>query len=171
MEYFHIQQDHRVSHPEFVNSSVLTNIESQQYVSCKSAKPKYSLGYTTRPFIEQPTFIISKELKDLFSAYQEGTQFFPFFTNDINGKGLPYYVFRPLVLDCLSEETEFLPNKSGIRKLVLEQSKIGSHKVFQIGGILGRYLIVDLEILELMLYNGIRPVLFTPVLLSAREEV
>jgi len=171
MEYFHLQQDHRVEHPQFINPSVLTNIESQKSVSCKSAKPKSAVGYATRAFIERPTFIISKELKDLFSAYQEGSQFFHFFTNDINGKALSYYVFRPLILDCLSEETEFHPGKRGIKKLVLDQSKIGSHKVFQVGGILGRYLIVDLEILELALYNGIRPFLFTPVLLSAQKEV
>lgn len=171
MEYFRIQQDHRVSHPEFVNSSVLTNIELQNYVVCKSKRPESALGYATRAFIERPTFIISKELKDIFSAYQEGSQFFPFFTNDIDGKGLPYYVFRPLVLDCLAEETEFHLNKRDIKKIVLDQSKVGSHKIFQIGGVMGRYLIVDLEILELALYGGIRPFLFTPVLLSAREEI
>jgi len=96
---------------------------------------------------------------------------FSFFTNDIDGKSLPYYVFRPLVLDCLEEETEFHLNKRDIKRIVLDRSKVGSHKVFQIGGVMSRYLIVDLEILELALYGGIRPFLFTPVLLSAREEV
>jgi len=171
MEYFRIQQDHRVEHPKFLNPSILNNIELEKYVSCKSDISKNVMGYTTRALIEHPTFIVAKELKDLFSAYQEGAQFFPFFTNDIDGKGLPYYVFRPLILDCLAEETEFTPNKSSIKKIVLDQSKIGSHKIFQIGGVLGRYLIVDLEILELALYNGIRPFLFTPVLLSEKKEV
>jgi len=171
MEYFRIRQDHRVSsHPQFLDTAILTNIETQQYVYCKSAKQQSALGYVVLPFMERPVFVISKELKALFAAYQEGSEFYPFFTKDIDGKGLPYYVFRPLVLDCLAEETEFLPNKE-IKKIVLDQGKVGSHKVFQIGGVLGRYLIVDLEILELMLYSGIYPFLYTPVLLSAREVV
>jgi len=171
MEYFRIQQDHRVSsHPEFVNASVLTNIESQQYVYCKSVEPQSMIGYVTLPFMTRPTFIISKELKELFSAYQEGSEFFPFFTKDVAGKGLPYYVFRPLILDCLSDETEIIAGRS-VKKLVLDQSKIGHNKIFQVGGLLERFLIVDLEILELMLYSGIHPFLFMPTLLSSPKEV
>ena len=171
MEYFHIKQDHRVSsYPQFVNSSILLDIESRQHVYCEAAKRKFKSGYIALPFMEHPAFIISKELKSLFDAYQEHSLFFPFFTKDIEGEGLPYYVFRPFILDCLSEETAFLPNK-GVKKLVLNREKIGFNKVFQVGGLLGRYLIVDLEILELMLYNGIYPFVYTSVLLSRREGV
>ena len=170
MEYFHIKQDHRVSdHPKFANASVLKEIGTQKYVHCKSKNQKGSFGYVALPFMESPVFIVSKELKALFSAYQEGSAFYPFYTTDIDGKGLPYYVFRPLILDCLSDETEHLP-MAGLKKIVLDKQKVGSHKVFQIGGVLGRYLIVDLEILEVMLYNGIYPVLFEPVGLSHRGE-
>jgi len=172
MEYFHIQQDHRVSgHPKFANPSILTHIESHQHVYCESVKQQSTLGDVTLPFIDHPVFIISKELKSLFSEYQEGAGFFPFFTKGIDGKGVPYYVFRPLILDCLSKEAALSSGKRDVKKLLLDRDKIGSHKVFQVGGILARYLIVDLEILEIMLYSGVQPFVFSPALLSAREEV
>jgi hypothetical protein len=172
LEYFRIQQDHRVSgYPKFADPSILTHIEPHQHVYCESVKQQSTLGNVTLPFMDRPVFIISKELKSLFSAYQEGAEFFPFFTKDVDGKGLPYYVFHPLILNCLSEEAEYLSGKRDVKKLLLDRNKIRSNKVFQVGGIITRYLIVDLEILELMLYNGIFPFLFMPASLSGQVEV
>ena len=172
MQYFRIQQDNRdSSHPKFADPSILTQIESQKHVYCKCIKQTSAIGNVTLPFMDRPVFILSKELKSIFSAYQEGSKFFPFFTKDIDGKGLPYYVFRPLILSCLSKEAEFTSGNRDVKKLILDQCKIGSHKIFQVGGLKERYLIVDLEILELMLYSAIYPFLFTPALLSVQEEV
>ena len=177
MEYFRIEQERGISSYPQINSTLLPACdEPNKRVFSRSSSKQSRENYIVLPFIEMPKgsefiFIISKELKKLFSAYQEGGQYLPFFTTDIEGKGLPYYVFYPLVLECLSDETEFNIDES-VNKLVLSVEKIGNNKIFQVGGIKRRpYLIVDLEILELMLYNGEYPFVYTPVLLSTQKEV
>ena len=176
MEYFRIEQEQRVSSYPQINSSILPTVkEPNPRVFSKSTAKQSRINYIVLPFIEiirlhEHFLVISKELKQIFSAYQEGGQYLPFFTTDIDGKGLPYYAFYPFVLDCLSEEAEF-DRPIGVKKLVLNPEKIGSHKIFQVGGLIGRpHLIVDLEILELMLYSGEYPFVYTPVLLTSTEE-
>jgi hypothetical protein len=175
MEYFRIEENRKgMSRPEFKMSSLPRNAKSKGQAFCKSTTSDGKMNYMTLPFMEKRAtiefaFIISKGLKKIFSAYQEGGEYFPFFTADIAGRGLPYYVFVPLVLECLSEETKFGIRKN-IEKLVLNPNKIGNNKVFQVNTAIGHYLIVELEILELMLYNGEYPFTYTPVLLSTEEE-
>jgi len=165
MGFYRIKQDNRVSNfLKFVDTTSLTQIESQKCVYCRSEKSS-PVDHVSLPFMDKPVFIISKDLKNLFNAYQEGGRFFPFFTKDINGIGLPLYVFHPFVANCLADETEYYKNKL-VKTIILDKRRIGSNKIFQVGGVKERYLVVDMEILELMLYNGIYPFSYEPVPLS-----
>ncbi len=158
MNYFLLRQDKRVEHyPKLKNQLPVSEIwNSKTPLFLESVPCHDATAYMALHFFEHPCFAISPELKRLFESYQEGAEFRGFVTLDVHGKGIAYFFYRPLLLDCMDSRSEFHPNKM-IKKLILNQSRIGPHKIFQVDGLLERHLIVDLEILELMLCGDFYP--------------
>lgn len=100
--------------------------------------------------------MISEKMYDLFQLYQIGSRAKLVALDDPRGNALFYYIYQPPIISCLSEQTEFYPDGT-LKKLRLDQHKIGQNKIFQPAWILENFLIVDSEILELLLIEAIYP--------------
>lgn len=110
------------------------------------------------PTFSRPVWFISRDAYVLLKKYQIGQTFRPcVLGNAMTMQQHIYYAFAPFELDCLSSSTLF--SSSGeVKKLVLQEDKIGCHKVFTIAGILENLLVVDFEMLEKLLCAGVYPI-------------
>lgn len=109
------------------------------------------------PFYHMNAWLFSAEAYHIIKNYQFGQQFKPY----ILGEYLPdkqkiYYCLKPFELDCLHNTTK-KDSSNRLIHLVLDQTKIGHHKIFHPTNILEPYLIVEIEILEKLLCAGIYP--------------
>ena len=167
MECYILKQDDHVSnYPRIKDTKQIRNVFGDVTpMYCETKEYSSSLGYIELPFIDKPCFIVSDEIKKIFSSYQEGGQFRTVMFSGKDGYSVLYHFYQPVLIDCLSDVTVFYSKKT-VKELVLDGSKIGANKVFQVAGLSEKYLIVDLEILEIMLCNGIYPIVFQKVAIS-----
>lgn len=159
MKYYILRQDHRISVYPKIQQSVAQRVwEGTSAMYCETVYQS-QFGYCALPLMTRPCFIISSELKRIFEFYQIGSKSRLVAINKPDGGVLFYYFYQPPILDCVSENTQYHPDGT-VKQLKLSGNKIGPHKVFQPAWLLENYLIVDMEILELMLAESIYPFLF-----------
>ena len=170
MEYYILAQDNLVSnYPMIKDKGIIKSVFNDAApLYCESKQYTSTRGYVELPFIDRPCFMVSDKLREIFSCYQEGGQFRTVVLDGIDGYGVLYYFFQPFLLDCLSDQTVFY-SRMTVKELVLDERKICGNKVFQVAGLSERYLIIDLEILELMLCGGVNPIAFKKVAVEKHD--
>ena len=166
MRYFQLKQDRRVPNVATIDAKLdMKKIwETEEGLFFPYKKNNLDMGREDvifLPLVEFPVsvtekaFFILEETKKVFETYQTDTEYRQFGLGNLQKRDLKVYHFmKPLKIECLSEKTEFKPNNE-VEKLVLDRSKIGSHRVFQVSDLRANYLIVSLEVVEVLLSKQI----------------
>lgn len=138
-------------------SSIVKNCPSKEYLI-----PFFEVSSLLTKY-----FIVSLEMKNILESFQPALLSHPCAVQCENGKGAGYYIIRPPKINCVHTDT--VMRASDVKKLVIDLTKIGSEKVFTVGGILAQYLICDLDVLETLLYNKVYPIVFNKVQVNDEE--
>ncbi|AKF92343.1 hypothetical protein [Brevibacillus laterosporus] len=80
-----------------------------------------------------------------------------------------YWVFVPPRVNCLSDRAEFYQDNT-IKRLILDQNKIGRRSYFQIDGIREEHLVVNLGLAESILHRDFTGIQLQKAELEAHRE-
>ncbi|SCW29957.1 hypothetical protein SAMN04487970_10028 [Paenibacillus tianmuensis] len=155
MEYYLLTQDTRIAdYARPVGGPQFFSPKSASYQERFYALKDESLQFYTRgsdeylDYIERPYPLVSERLKEALERCQKDILYKLVILTDLQqSKQTVYWFLAPETVSCLSSETEWHKN-GAINKLVLDSSKIGSYKVFQIAGTIEPYLVVDVDTAE-----------------------
>lgn len=160
MEYFELSQNKKVENP-----IELLGLDPQEY--CYAMKKedfekleKLKVAYFSgREFeeicdiIKTPTFMISDEMKKLFLLYEKEIEFksVQIFPTATESKQYPlYWVPRFEEINCYHKNT-VIHDLGSVKRLVLEQSKIGNKQIFRLPGLLEYKVVVSMPVAESIL--------------------
>ncbi|MBV7275320.1 hypothetical protein I6U48_20685 [Clostridium sp. PL3] len=163
MEYFIICQDKRVLNSvepigvsKEIDKNIDTKVEDEMPVQfyIKEKKENEYVDY-----IEGQTPLISDKLKYIFEKFQEDIFLKPAVLADIKRMRQDlYWIMIPQAVECLSPKAEF--NKDGtLKRLVIDETKIGFTKIFKVDGILENFIMISLDLAESILrrdFTGIK---------------
>lgn len=151
MEYFVLSQDETFKNAVTIDEDRLP----EEIKTIRSPGRKINLDLQNVPFkersfnlmvkgnvnnyysdlIEIPLLLISDQLKMVFCSYETRMQCNCTILSDrVNKIQKVYWLCVLEKVDCLGEDTEFYPDHS-LKKLVLDEKKIGNRKNFQVSGI------------------------------------
>lgn len=167
MEYFVLSQDETFKNGVVIDQDRLP----EELKTSRSLGRKINLYLQNAPFneksfnlmvksnvnnyysdlIEIPLFLISDQLKKILCSYESGLQCNCAILSDrIHKIQKVYWLCTLEKVDCLGKNTEFYSDHS-LKKLVLDETKIGNKKIFQVSGIREQRIIVNLDVMESIL--------------------
>ena len=157
MRYFLVRQDKRVrnfaSISERIYANRIWNSEDPMYFTYKVPESRWHTHFL--PFIEEPVFMVTEQIKKIFDTYQTEIKYKLFGLGDKEKRKLKvYYFMQPPEIDCLSSETD-LHGANSAKRIVLDRTKINYNNVFQIKDIRENYLLASLTVVEALLSEKI----------------
>lgn len=164
MNYFQIKQDQRSLNPiipQVPDPADIWKSDKPAFFRVKDQEVSADLDFL--PFIERPIYIISDSMKHVLDMYQSKMLFKPCAIGSIRQRRIEvYWLMQPRILDCLDASSVFHPDGT-MKEMVLSRNKIGFNKVFQVDHVRGQYLIVDTEVLERLLREGVHALQWIPI--------
>jgi|GEM_PF-1333432 len=162
LRYLLIRQDKRVQNYASISERVYANRiwkgEEPLYFTYKAPESRRFTHFL--PFVEEPVFMVTEQVKKIFDTYQSQIKYRLFGLGDRNKQKLKaYYFIQPPGIDCLSSKTEFR-GLSSVKKIVLDKAKINYNNVFTIKGIRENYLLASLIVVEALLSERINEFTF-----------
>lgn len=167
MEYFIISQDKRVLNavePMGITKQITKEMLKKENlrklgdlaIQCDIKENRWKQYID---FIENPISLVSDNLKEILKKYEEKIFLRPVVLADIKELRQDlYWLIIPESVDCLSPKSEF--NKDGsIKKLIIDEKKIGYSKIFKVQGVIENLIIIRLDLAESLLrrdFTGIR---------------
>lgn len=105
--------------------------------------------------ISNPNFFVSEKVKGVINKYDNKIKFKQVILLDIIGAEAEVY-YLPILkfINCLSEESEIIGNT--IKRCVIKKEIIKDEKIFRIGDVNKRYIVVRLDLAESMLRRETR---------------
>ncbi|MEJ8553215.1 hypothetical protein [Tepidibacter sp. Z1-5] len=169
MKYFILNQDNEIG-----NSIKLRDFQSNKHMvftknqesALNDVSTIFVIGdedsiYTD--FIENPVFLISKELKKVFEMHEHTLIYKTVVLSNIEQQiQKVYHMVLTDIIDAISEKTTYYKN-NWEENIVLDKSKIQNHNIFQIKGVTKNYFIVSLDVAESILRRGFVGVSFEEV--------
>lgn len=160
MEYFSIYQMQDIINAVELHIETDKFYERQQVIKIEDADKVLdaTVMYVTTgknnfysDLIDTPVFLVSDKLKEVLSTYTDNLIFKCVTLTDFyEKKQLVYWLTLMEEVECISQETKF--RKDGtLEKLILDKSKIADRKVFRVGGIKEKIVIIDFDISESIL--------------------
>lgn len=156
MKYYLIRQDKRVKNavvPQINNLKSIWESDAPFFMPVKVrglGEYPYFL-----PLLEASVYIVSDNMKKLFEIYQNKMLYRPCALGLLEAKTIKvYWLMQPRIIDCLEDRIKDNILYSD-QDIVLCRAKIGYNKVFQIDTKVGNYLVIDEEVLESLLRDGI----------------
>ena len=105
--------------------------------------------------ISNPNFFVSEKVKGVINKYDNKIKFKQVILLDVIGaKAEVYYLPILKFINCLSEGSEVIGNT--IKKCVIKKEMIKNEKIFRIGDVNKRYIVVRLDLVESILRRGAR---------------
>mgnify|MGYP001852611942 CR=1 FL=1 len=105
--------------------------------------------------ISNPNFFVSEKVKGVINKYDNKIKFKQVILLDVLGAEAEVY-YLPLLkfINCLSEESEIVGNT--IKRCVIKKDIIKEEKIFRIGDVNKRYIVVRLDLAESILRRKTR---------------
>ena len=105
--------------------------------------------------ISNPNFFVSEKVKGVINKYDNKIKFKQVIMLDVLGAEAEVY-YLPLLkfINCLSEESEIVGNT--IKRCVIKKDIIKEEKIFRIGDVNKRYIVVRLDLAESILRRKTR---------------
>lgn len=143
-----------------LNTGQLTELEANQdqvlvkHIHIDSSKLKILPDLISKEFLSIQYHIISDQFKKLISLYYPNTIWTPFIMIDQYHDQYLYWYWRPIEIDCISENTSW--NRDGlIKTLILDKSKMTSDSIFQIKTKLQKKIIIRIDVAESILRRSL----------------
>lgn len=167
MEYFYLTQDKNVSN--IVEPQEMTKAINKEYV--KNGKFQYMdkepMQFYVKDksdnvypdYIQNPFHLVSDGFKQELDRLQKYIFFKPIVLADIKRmKQVLYWLVIPEIIDCLSFD-----KIGSVKKLVIDEKRVGYLKVFKVKGLDEDYIIVDSDVREALLASKMLGVSFVKV--------
>lgn len=152
MEYFILRQYERINNYEKLP---YVKIEKDFFVKNEPMFYFIESKNSILSFLQKPFWLVSQGIFNIFRQYQVGAKARLLIMKNKESQDFnTFYFYKPYQLNCLHQDTEFYPNNT-LKRLVLSEKLISSNKIFSVNQILEKYLIIDLEIAELLYSSGI----------------
>ena len=105
--------------------------------------------------ISNPNFFVSEKVKGVINKYDNKIKFKQVILLDVIGAEAEVY-YLPILkfINCLSEESEIIGNI--IKRCVIKKDMIKDEKIFRIGDVNKRYIVVRLDLVESILRRETR---------------
>ncbi|MDR7810614.1 hypothetical protein [Lacrimispora sp.] len=122
-------------------------------------------SYTTfHDILFQPFLLVSEKIQNVIALYEPDTVFTEIVLMDTFNELAELYFCPELhEVDCLTEQSEFNPDRSVIKKAVIDVSKIGDKKVFSLAGVQGFHVVGRRDFIESVLRRDIRGLVLLPI--------
>ena len=160
MEYFRIIQVtgySNVIHPQLPTVSQIWGEEKPILVKGRAERTGEKAQFLSfyQATILSASFLISKEIGEIWKEFQLGGRYRPCVFGDIERKMFEtYYFMYPRLLTALHKETTY-QGDGNISEIILSETVVKVHKVFGVKGKSMTYLIVAGDVLDRMLQKGI----------------
>ncbi|MFM9281130.1 hypothetical protein [Paenibacillus jiagnxiensis] len=176
MRYFRLMADERVQHR--VEPSSLSRLQVEEVMSVTRSPETqetslflsvYTDQRTVYPdFLEYPLPLVSDRVKGLLEKYMPELAWKAAILTDFEqARQEAYWVLRPPVMDCLSNQSERYPDQT-LKQLVLRQVE-GMPPVLRIGGLLEPYIYIHLSVAESLLRRSLTGIRVERIEMEARE--
>lgn len=165
MDYFAISQDIALSHAIRFNRDFIPEDWKKEIARGRSVEFKYGelpdkkYNFPIKSdkekaypdLIEAPLPLLSTRIKEIFCGFENRIQCNCAILSDKDlRKQEVYWLFALERVECLSNDTEFYPNGT-LKKLVLDERRIGKHTVFRVKGILEKQIVIRFDVVESIL--------------------
>ncbi|MED0679991.1 serine protease [Aneurinibacillus thermoaerophilus] len=167
MNYFIIFQDERVFdavEPVGISRVLRKEMLTEEHIDdIEELHLQFPIKEKTKneyvDFIQKPIPLLSDKLKQIIEKYAPGLYVKPVVLVDRKRmRQALYWMMIPPCIDCLSERSEF--HKDGtIKRLVIDETRAAFTPLFQIEGIMEKYIVINLAVAESLLrrdFTGIR---------------
>lgn len=156
MEYFIIEHDRRldaiggaISFPE----RMLKGFEHAAEQEIVYIKPGRKLEYSC--IVERPVLLISEEIRTIVSQFEPQTAYKAVVVMDQEHHGQLHYSMMDLKeVHCISEEYSLI-EKGQIKKMVIDESRIGDLSIFKIPYYHSSILVARLDVAECLLRKSL----------------
>ncbi len=119
---------------------------------------------TFNDILFQPFLLVSEKIQSVIALYEPDTVFTEIVLMDtFNELAELYFCPELQEVDCLTEQSRFNPDRSAIKKAVIDVSKIGDKKVFSLAGVQGFHVVGRRDFIESMLSRDIRGLMLLPI--------
>ncbi|MCR8979565.1 serine protease [Brevibacillus laterosporus] len=178
MSYFILSQDNRIL--DAVEPAGLTSLLTKEMLTEETVHlldelvlqvPIQQREHVTYvDFIQRPFPLLSDRLKQLVVKYVPKMLCKAVVLADREQMRQDlYWVFVPPRIDCLSDKTEFYQDNT-MKRLILDQNKIGRRSFFRINGIREEHLVVNLGLAESILRRDFTGIQLQKVELEVQRE-
>lgn len=120
--------------------------------------------------ISYPYFMVSEKMRDVMRMYDSKLEFKAIHLIDSKKhNNILYYIPSLDYVDCLSDFTQYNKDKSGLEHAVLDVSKIEGQRIFMLAGIINKYIVADLFLVESIIRRGIEGFKLNPIEIINKE--
>lgn len=172
MKYFKISQDRKISNPielaQLDKAVYIDGASREEYIRASDMIVTYfpnSQELEKPDVLYSPAFLVSDNVKRLLGKYDTKLQFkgircYP--ENLEDTEALLYWWPDLRKIDCMSEETEKLPNGL-VKHLVVKESAVRGKAILMVDGTIETIVLVSFELAESMLRRGMWGMNLEPV--------
>lgn len=176
MDYFILSCGEYISFPpsmelgKLAPDRLLGKKQAEELDDLNLFKVKTEAGMRWADFYTRPIYLMSDEMKNLFFKYDNSLVFKAVRLIDADGRQMLYWIMGLTALNCLAAEAEFTPRRT-LKRLVLDQDKIGKTPIFTVSGLLEKYIIVRLDVAESLLRREFYGIELKKVAMAAKEGI
>lgn len=171
MEYFLLKQDERCTDipmiKDLFNKIDKRNISMEKEVRIDDINVFHVRGTKKSVFadvLERQLYIVSESIKNLLEMHGSHIIFKTVFLIDrTNRKQKKYFIPIFPKFDCLHESSEFNLDKSVIKKIVIDRSKVKGRAIFKIDEGDKTCVVVSLELAESIRKSGFLGICLEPL--------
>ncbi|MDU8672559.1 hypothetical protein [Paenibacillus polymyxa] len=163
MEYYRLVQDERIVNYAYPLNITRRELANQIAAAIKDEDAALQFYVNEQSYyldwLDDPLYMVSDKFKHICQKYQTNLVWKPaILANTQTMSQKLYWVLIADEVDCLSTSSEW--NKDGtLKKMVLDEQKIGARKICKVQSSLTHEVIVDLDVAESILkfnLTGIR---------------
>lgn len=171
MEYFLIAQDQEYNNAPIINdifnkmngrhkeNSDYNKLDSNEVLTLKKQSVIEYIDW-----IDRQILLISEKTKNVIKLYLPYTQFKNVMLHNKEQKNNQlYYIPEIKLVNCLSENSTWNFDESGLTNIILEESNIPNLPIFQIADVRSRYIIGRLDIVESFLRRDVEGIKFSKI--------
>ena len=170
MRYFKIKQDPylpcSIKLRDFDMNGGHKTFLKEEAVQLNDTTVLYAVGKQDEvysDFIENPVYMVSEIVKVVFNMYEDDLIFkkVAILNKEARTQESYYHVLTDHI-EALSDRTQFYPDGRE-KKIILDNYKIGFHKVFQLKGVKSEQLIINLDVVESLLRRNVQGIIFEEI--------
>lgn len=178
MDYFWIRQDRRYLHaPVFINAGDIVGNREDITIENEKMIADASVAFVRSPeaidfvdILDTQFFLVSDRVKEVLKMFEPSLKFkMVCILDNLAGGYANYHLPIFPQADCLSEKSIILPDKTRVKRLVLDERKLGCRTMLKVAGLRVDVILIRLDVMESLLRRKIRTFEFERVEMEMDE--